>query len=145
MAVNTHATALTVLRIFLGLFFVFEGINKLMWFLDGGILAAQLQDWLAGARPSTRWYLETLAIPGATIFARLVVIGELALGLGLLAGVWVRLAALLGFLMVLNFHFASGRVFHYAFLTNGYGLPVLGGLLALAIGGSRLPGSLKAG
>lgn len=145
MALNTHAAGLTTLRIFLGLFFIFEGVNKVTWLVDGGILAAQLGDWLASAAPSSRWYLETVAIPGAAIFARLVVFGELALGLGLLAGVWVRPAAILGFLMVLNFHFASGRVFHYAFLTNGYGLPVLGGLLALVIGGSRLPWSLKAG
>jgi hypothetical protein len=30
-------------------------------------------------------------------------------------------------------------LFHYSYLTNGYGLPVLGSLMALAIGGSRLP------
>jgi hypothetical protein len=34
-------------------------------------------------------------------------------------------------------------LFHYRYLTNGYGLPVLGGLLALALGGSRLPLSLS--
>jgi hypothetical protein len=50
----------------------------------------------------------------------------------------VRLAA-----MVLNFHFASGIIFRSSFLTNGYGLPVLGGLIALAFGGSALPLSLK--
>jgi hypothetical protein len=53
------------------------------------------------------------------------------------------MAALLGFLMVLNFHFASGALFQYRFLTNGYGLPVLGPLLGLAIGGARLPLSLR--
>lgn len=140
---NKQAVGLTTLRIVLGVFFVFEAVNKLAWLADGGILATQLREWLTNALPSNRWYLETVAIPGAPIFARIVMLGELALGLGLLAGMWTRAAALLGFLMVLNFHFASGRVFQYAFLTNGYGLPVLGGLLALAIGGSKLPWSLK--
>ena len=42
-------------------------------------------------------------------------------------------------LMVLNFHFASGIIFTYGYLTNGYGLPVLGGLFALAAGGAGLP------
>ena len=45
--------------------------------------------------------------------------------------------------MVLNFHFASGILFEYRYLTNGYGLPVLGGLLALALGGAALPLSLR--
>jgi len=73
-----------------------------------------------------------------------VVFGELAAGTALVMGFWTRLAAFVAFLMVLNFHFASGRLFAYAFLTNGYGLPVLGGLLALAIGGVRLPWSVRA-
>jgi len=45
--------------------------------------------------------------------------------------------------MVLNFHFASDVLFHYSYLTNGFGLPVLGGLLALAIGGTGMPLSLS--
>jgi hypothetical protein len=44
---------------------------------------------------------------------------------------------------VLNFHFASGELFRYEFLTNAYGLPVLGGLVALALGGGRLPWSVS--
>jgi hypothetical protein len=39
--------------------------------------------------------------------------------------------------MALNFHVASGALFQYSFLTNGYGLPVLGSTLALALAGSR--------
>jgi thiosulfate dehydrogenase [quinone] large subunit len=143
MAVNKQAAGLTALRIGLGVFFVFEGIAKLGWIVDSGILTRQLQEWLQSAPAWSRWYLQTVAIPGAAIFARAVSLGELALGLGLLVGVWARLGALLGFLMVLNFHFASGRLFHYAFLTNSAGLPILGGLLALAIGGSKLPWSLR--
>jgi hypothetical protein len=45
--------------------------------------------------------------------------------------------------MVLNIHIASGAIFTYSFLTNGYGLPVLGATLALAIGGVRLRWSLR--
>ena len=41
--------------------------------------------------------------------------------------------------MALNFQFASGALFKSTFLTSGYGLPVLGSTLALAIGGVRLP------
>jgi uncharacterized membrane protein YphA (DoxX/SURF4 family) len=65
--------------------------------------------------------------------------GELVAGAALVVGFWTRLAAAAAFLMVLNFHVASGAIFQYRFLTNGFGLPVLGGLLALALGGARLP------
>ncbi|MGH9370914.1 MAG: hypothetical protein ACRD15_05230 [Vicinamibacterales bacterium] len=47
--------------------------------------------------------------------------------------------------MVLNFHFAMGVLLQYSYLWNGYGPPVLGGLLALVIGGARLPFSVSRG
>ena len=53
-------------------------------------------------------------------------------GIALVLGVWPRLFAAIAFLMALNFHVASGVLFRYSFLTNGYGLPVLGSTLALA-------------
>ena len=86
-----------------------------------------------------------MCIPGAPIFARLVLFGELATGVSFILGALSRTAAIVAFLMVLNIHFASGALFQYRFLTNGYGLPVLGGLLALAIGGAALPMSLRKG
>jgi uncharacterized membrane protein YphA (DoxX/SURF4 family) len=137
------ATALRVLSMFLGVFFIFEGLGKIAWFSDSGQLAGALQGWLKDAAPTSRWYLETFAIPGVPMFARLVPLGELLGGAAMLAGFWTRIAALAAFLMVLNFHVASGAIFQYRFLTNGFGLPVLGGLLALAIGGSRLPWSIR--
>jgi len=137
------ATALRVLTFFLGVFFIFEGLGKLAWITDSGLLNGVLQGWLKNAPPTTRWYLETIAIPGVPMFARLVVIGELSAGAALLSGFWPRLVAAAAFLMVLNFHVASGAIFQYGFLTNGFGLPVLGGLLAIAIGGERLPASIK--
>jgi uncharacterized membrane protein YphA (DoxX/SURF4 family) len=57
----------------------------------------------------------------------------------LIVGFWTRMAAIAAFLMVLNFHFATSAFWSPAFLRDGTGLPVLGGLLALAISGSRLP------
>ena len=135
---------LTALRVLIGIFFVFEGLGKSGWLANAGPLANQLNGWLQTANnPYSRWYLEAVAIPGAVAFARLVMLGELAAGIALVLGMWTRVAAALALLMVLNFHFASGAMFKYQFLTNGYGLPVIGGLLALAIGGARLPWSLR--
>ncbi len=143
MAANNQARGLTALRVFLGVFFLFEGIGKIGWLMDPSPLAAQLTGYLQSANEWNRGYLQTVCIPGAAVFARLVLFGELATGVSLILGAYARYAAMLAFLMVLNIHFASGAVFEYRFLTNGYGLPVLGGLLALAIGGAALPLSLK--
>ena len=82
-------------------------------------------------------------MPGAPLFARLVPLGELAAGAALVAGYQVRLAAAVALLMILNFHFAMGILFQSAYLTNGFGLPVVGGLSALAIGAQRQPFSVS--
>ena len=143
MAANNQARGLTVLRLFLGVFFLFEGISKIGWLMDPSPLTTQLTEYLQSANQWNRGYLEAVCIPGAAVFARLVLFGELATGVSLILGAYARYAAIAAFLMVLNIHFSSGLLFEYRFLTNGYGLPVLGGLLALAIGGAALPLSVK--
>ena len=143
MAVNPSARGLTALRLFLGVFFLFEGIGKIGWLTDAGPLTAQLQGFLESANAWNRAYLQTVCLPGAPVFARLVPIGELATGVAFLLGAYTRYAAIAALLMVLNFHFAGGFMFEYRYLTNGYGPPVLGGLLALALGGAALPLSLR--
>jgi uncharacterized membrane protein YphA (DoxX/SURF4 family) len=140
---DPHGTGLRVLSLVMGVFLVSMGTSKLNWLMDSGILTAQLREWLNMAGPASRWYLETVAIPGAPLFARLVPFGELATGTALLCGFWIRLAATMAFLMVVNFHFAADILLHYAYLINGYGPPVLGSLLALAIAGRRLPFSVS--
>ena len=48
-------------------------------------------------------------------------LGEIVSGIALVAGFWTPLFAFLAFFMALNFHVASGALFKYSFLTNGYG------------------------
>lgn len=140
---NRAALGLSILRVCLGVFLLFEGLGKLGWFLDAGELTRRLRDWHASGVPVSRWYLETVCLPYAWLFARLVPAGELAAGAALVAGAFTRPAAGLALLMVLNFHLASSALFKYSFLTNGYGLPVVGGLAALMLGAVNLPFSLK--
>ena len=137
------AAGLRALSLLMGVFLLFMGIDKWPWLTNDGVLAGRFQEWLASAPPASRWYLERVAIPGTPIFARLVPVAEMALGAALVCGFKVRVAAAIALVMVFNFHFASDVLFHYRYLTNGYGLPVLGGLLALALGGGRLPLSLS--
>jgi uncharacterized membrane protein YphA (DoxX/SURF4 family) len=140
---SMYAVGLRVLAFMLGLFFVFNAVDKAAWMTDGDILEARLRGWLEQGPPTSRWYIETLAMPGVPLFARLIPIAELSAGAALIVGFWTRLAAAVAFLMVLNFHIARGFMLDPEFLIDGTGFPVLGGLLALAIGGSRLPVSLS--
>jgi uncharacterized membrane protein YphA (DoxX/SURF4 family) len=140
---GSPAGALRILSVALGVFLIFMALDKIEWLSDSTMLTRRLQEWRGMVRPLARWYLDTVAIPGAPIFARVVVLAELAAGTALILGVKIRLAAALALLMVLNFHLASDLVFRYSYLINAYGLPILGGLLALAVGGTRLPFSVS--
>jgi uncharacterized membrane protein YphA (DoxX/SURF4 family) len=140
---SNAAAGLVAARVAIGIFFIFEGWDKLPWLTDPSRLAAILHRWSDAGSPLGRWYIQTIALPGVSVFARLVFLGEVAAGLALVFGVWTQLTAFITFLLVLNIHLAHSTLFKYAFLSQGDGLPVLGILLALAIGGSRLPLSLK--
>lgn len=145
MMIDRQGTGLAILRICLGLFFLSQGLAKYRWFLDSSILAAQLTTWTDGgaANSITRWYLDEVAVPGVAVYARLVPLAEIAAGVALLIGFWTPVAALFAFFMALNFAVASGAIFGFSYLTSGVGLPVIGGTLALAFGGVRLPWSVR--
>jgi uncharacterized membrane protein YphA (DoxX/SURF4 family) len=138
------ALGLRLLAVLLGVFFIGMCSSKIAWLTNSGILQQKFEMiFLPKAPPIVRWYLETVCIPGAPLFARLVPLGELAAGLALILGFWTRMAAIAAFLMVLNFHFATSAFWSIDFLRDGTGLPVLGGLLAIAISGARLPFSVS--
>ncbi len=134
---------LRLLAAALGVFFVAMAADKIGWLTNGNVLRERFGHAAQDARPAVRWYLETIVFPGAPLFARLVPVAECVAGLALLIGFWPRIGAGLALFMVLNFHFADGNYWHPAFLRNGYGLPVVGGLLALAVSGRNLPWSVK--
>src|SRR4051812_17689274 len=116
MASDRQGTGLAILRIALGIFFLFEGIGKIRWFTDPSQLAGQLAGW-AQAVPPGSWshaYLERVALPYAAVFARLVPLGEIVSGAAMIFGVWTPFFALLAFFMALNFQFASGALFKYS-------------------------------
>jgi len=138
-----QAWGLVALRVCLGVFFFFEALGKIGWFASSAVLRSRFTEWVGHVGPMSRAYLETVCIPGVEVFARLVPLGEFAVAAAFLLGGYTRAAAATALLMVLNFHFASGVMFQYGYLTNGYGLPVLGGLLALALGGAGLPLSVR--
>jgi uncharacterized membrane protein YphA (DoxX/SURF4 family) len=146
MAVDRQPAGIVILRISIGIFFIFEALGKIRWFTDPSVLGGQFAAWSLVAPPGSiaQWYLQRVATPGVEVFARLVPLGELVSGLALVVGFWTPVFAFVAFFMALNFHVASGALFKYSFLTNGYGLPVLGSTLALALsGGGRRTKKLK--
>ena len=126
----------------LGIFLISMGFGKLDWAADSSLLENELRNWWGPAPAISKLYIDWFAMPLHPILARLVLLGEVTTGLALVAGYRLRLAALAALFMILNFHFAMGLLFSSAYLTNGYALPVVGGLVAVAVGGRRLPYSL---
>ena len=68
---GSGAVGLRVLSLLMGVFLVFMGLGKTPWLGDSGYLVAQLEQWREFAPSVSRWYLDTVAIPGAPVFARL--------------------------------------------------------------------------
>ena len=134
------AWGLVALRVALGVFLIMKSTTKFGWLMDGAPLIARLAAWAAepDAFWLSGWYAQML-LPGAPVFARLVLFGELAGGLALLAGFWTRPVALLATLMILNYHLASGGLVAMDFLSDASGLVVVAALLALALDGRNLP------
>ena len=138
-----EGVGLRALSMFMGLFLILMAGQKVGWLLDSSALMTELERWRELTSGSSLRYLEAVCIPYAPVFARIVPLAEFAAGTALMVGFSVRLTAGLALLMILNFHFASGIMFTWGYLWNGYGPPVIGGLLALSIGGRALPFSLR--
>src|SRR5688572_6589354 len=128
--------ALAILRACVGVFMFFYGLDKASWLLDATPLAAQLSSWLLDAPPASRWYLERI-IPGAPVFARVVPLAAMLGGIALASGFWARIAAAVSLVVVLSLQLAAGSMFRYSYLMDASGLPLVGGLLALLVGGTN--------
>jgi uncharacterized membrane protein YphA (DoxX/SURF4 family) len=131
---RAQTAALVLLRMSIGVFMFFFGFEKAPWLLDAAPLMTQLSSWLADAPPVSRWYLERL-IPGAPAFARLVPLAAMGGGIAVAVGFWTRIAATVLLVVVLSLQLAAASMFRYDYLTDASGLPLIGGLLALMIGG----------
>jgi uncharacterized membrane protein YphA (DoxX/SURF4 family) len=133
---GAQRAALVLLRVCLGVFIFFFGVERVSWLFDATPLTSQLSAWMTGAAPISRWYLERL-MPGAPLFARIVPLGSVLAGLALILGLWTRMAAAVALVMVVSLQLGAGAMFRYAYLMDASGLPLVGGLVALIVGGGR--------
>jgi thiosulfate dehydrogenase [quinone] large subunit len=129
------AWALLPLRIFLGVTFVYAGLDKLLYpnFFNadsGGSIQAQFAIF---ERVSPLAPLVHLAEPFAVPLGVLIALGEIAVGLGTLTGLAYRLSALGGaFISLVFFLTASWSTHPYYF---GNDLPYMFGWLTVALAG----------
>lgn len=108
-----------ILRVYLGVLWLLAGWSKVAeggWIGEGAGGAVQgfargAMAQTAGEYPQvTRLYagfLESFVIPNATLFSYLVVFGEIAVGLGLIFGLFTGIAAFFGGFMNASFIFAG--------------------------------------
>ena len=107
---NRNSIALAGLRIAIGCLFLIFAQYKVFgtqFTLHGGF-----QWWIneflrQGAYPMMIPILQRFVLPHATVIAFLVAYGELAIGVALILGVWVRAASVFGLLYMLLLLFSS--------------------------------------
>ena len=102
-----------VIRLYLAYIFIPAGWHKIT---EGGWLfgdGTPIQGMVSGAVAAEGtpgwyvWFLENIVQPNASLFATLVALGELAVGLGLLVGLLTGIAAFFAFFMSGNFVLAG--------------------------------------
>ena len=115
---------LAVLRIAAGVSLFTSGLQKLSWFAQPP-LQQKFAEW--STHPANDAVAKYLAFVSQypAVFSRVVVVGELGLGALLILGLLTPLAALLAFVMVLNFQFASGQIFSLNYVRGQSGLAYL--------------------
>lgn len=91
-----------LVRIVTGVIFVVLGSSKVFGeFVHGGFAAA-VKGMIKDSWPVWRGFLQSVVLPNASIFGWLVAASELALGIGLLFGLWTQVAAAGGSLLMLS-------------------------------------------
>jgi thiosulfate dehydrogenase [quinone] large subunit len=108
-----------VVRVYLGYLWLMAGWDKLTgggWIGEGaggavqGFAQGALQQTTGEHPQVTQWYagfLEGVVIPNAALFSYLVVLGEIAVGLGPIFGLFTGIAAFFGAFMNASFIFAG--------------------------------------
>ena len=98
-----------IVRILTGVLFVAEGLSKITGEFVRGGFARSVGRIAAGSFPLWKRFLETAVVPRAAAFAWLIALGELAVGVGLIAGFLTRVAAGGGALLMLAIALGEAR------------------------------------
>jgi thiosulfate dehydrogenase [quinone] large subunit len=122
-----------LLRLIIGALFLSLGIQKYQqgWLTNSSHLVQSLAGFQQHATGLHLTYLDNVAIPHANLWSKLMTIGELAIGISLLLGLLARFSALVGVVMTLNFHAATGILYSLDFFGTPSAALLTVGLLML--------------
>ncbi|MDQ6892027.1 MAG: DoxX family protein [Acidobacteriota bacterium] len=101
-AAPAGARLAALVRMGTGVIFIAEGAGKMLGGFVRGGFARQTTEMLSQAWPFWAGFLRAVVLPRAGVFAWLIAAGELAVGTGLLIGLWTRAAAAGGALLMLS-------------------------------------------
>jgi thiosulfate dehydrogenase [quinone] large subunit len=103
--------ALTFLRVYLGLIFLVAAWPKAQEDFAPHLTSFLDQVALVKAHPFYQQFIRDVVVPNATLFAPLIVWGELLVGIGLVLGLATRLSATVALLLTANYMLAKGAWF----------------------------------
>jgi thiosulfate dehydrogenase [quinone] large subunit len=109
---RTYLWYIAILRIYLGYYMLQQGIRKFLRnFPQGDWIGRQIGD-LANLDlyPWYKRFFVSYVVPHHELFGYLVMIGEITVGICLLAGLFTRMSALVGLFLVTNYYLAIGSV-----------------------------------
>ncbi len=107
---RTYLWYLAVLRIYVGYYLFFQGIGKFQRnFPQGDWIGRQIGDIASlDLYPWYKTFLQNYVVPYSELFGYLVMIGEIAVGVCLLLGLFTRLSAFVGLIMLCNYYLGPG-------------------------------------
>jgi thiosulfate dehydrogenase [quinone] large subunit len=107
---RTYLWYLAILRIYVGYYLFFQGIGKFQRnFPKGDWIGRQIGDIASlDLYPWYKAFLQSYVVPHSELFGYLIMIGEIAVGVGLLLGLFTRLSALVGLFMLVNYYLGPG-------------------------------------
>jgi len=101
--------AAAVVRILTGVLFVAEGLSKVAGGFVRGEFADSTRRMAAATFPFWKRFLESVVLPHAGVFGWLVALGELAVGVALVAGFQTRTAAAGGAFLMLSIALGAAK------------------------------------
>ena len=107
---RTYLWYLAVLRIYVGYYLFFQGIGKFQRnFPNGDWIGRQIGDIASlNLYPWYKTFLQNYVVPHSILFGYLVMIGEIAVGVCLLLGLFTRFNAFVGLFMLSNYYLGPG-------------------------------------
>lgn len=130
---KTSSVQLLLIRLAIGGLFLNLGLEKYHegWLTTSEPLAESLQRYLQHAIGFQATYLHYVATPYVGLWAKLIIIGEFAVGVSFLLGLLVRVSSIVAIIMVINFHAANGNLFSWNFFGSPWAAVLLAGLIAI--------------